>query len=92
MTEGIDIVAISSKTVTTISGIDITTTRNGAITACSDEKPTESKSRYRVDVNAQPSSQPLAAPVSVCQKNHRRMPHPAVATTNGMKVSQSILG
>ena len=42
MTAGIDSVAISSKTVTTMSGMVIATTRNGAIAACSPEKPSES--------------------------------------------------
>src|SRR5471030_1805545 len=92
ITEGIESVAISNKMVTTINGIAMITMKNAAITACSDEKPMESKSRYMADVNAQPSSQSRAAPVSVCQKNHRTPPHATVATANGMNVSHNILG
>ena len=92
MTPGIDSVAISSSTVTTISGTVMMTTRNGAMTACSDEKPTVSKRRYIADVSAQPSSQLFAAPVSVCQKNQRSAPQSTVATPKGISVSQSMRG
>src|SRR5471032_2092456 len=92
ITAGMESVAINNRMVTTISGIAMITMKNGAITACSDENPIESKSRYIVEVSVHPSSQLRAAPVNVCQKNHRTAPHATVATANGMNVSQSILG
>src|ERR1700692_1089221 len=70
-TDGLARVAMGNKMVTK---------KHGAITARSDENPMESKSRYIADVNAQPSSQSRAAPVRVCQKNHKTAPRATVAT------------